>query len=393
MCAIITSVLKKIPKFFKLTKAKTKMTQKFQIDKILSELEKGMSLEKCRKCGCMKETLESLLSISKSVPDFGNLIENLEMWLGQMGEVKYECLGCRHCYPSVAMNVFNQIFPESSSFESGSCVFETKEKIWPSVPGEYFAFCDGANCPVAVSTLASVELAESLAKIRPKELCIVGKTETENIGIEKVIKNTITNPTIHVLLLVGKEAEGHRSGASLIALWENGIDENMRIINSPGKRPILKNVTLQEVETFRKQVKVVDMISCEDVNKILEKIKEVSEEVTKSCCENFEKEKKSIQVSTVPIIKAKKPDKVEMDKAGYFVIIPQMERKLIIVEHYSYDNKLLRIIEGEEAKAIYWTIIKNGWITQLSHAAYLGKELMKAELSIKFGFKYIQDAQ
>jgi tetrahydromethanopterin S-methyltransferase subunit A len=81
-----------------------------------------------------------------------------------------------------------------------------------------------------------------------------------------------------------------------------------------------------------------------------------------------------------------------MDKAGYFVIIPQPEKRVIIVEHYSYDNKLLRIIEGKDARSIYHTIIENGWVTELSHAAYLGKELAKAELSLKLGFKYVQDA-
>jgi tetrahydromethanopterin S-methyltransferase subunit A len=49
------------------------------------------------------------------------------------------------------------------------------------------------------------------------------------------------------------------------------------------------------------------------------------------------------------------------------------------------------VIEGQDARSIYWTIVKNGWVTQLSHAAYLGKELAKAELSIKMGFKYVQD--
>ena len=31
------------------------------------------------------------------------------------------------------------------------------------------------------------------------------------------------------------------------------------------------------------------------------------------------------------------------------------------------------------------------WVTGLSHAAYLGKKLVKAELSLQHGFKYVQD--
>ena len=50
-----------------------------------------------------------------------------------------------------------------------------------------------------------------------------------------------------------------------------------------------------------------------------------------------------------------------------------------------YDNKLLIIIKGKDARSVYHTIIENGWVSQLSHTAYLGKELAKAELSIKLG--------
>ena len=73
------------------------------------------------------------------------------------------------------------------------------------------------------------------------------------------------------------------------------------------------------------------------------------------------------------------------------MIIPQPAKGIIAVEHYAYDNRLLRVIEGKEARSIYWTMIDNDGVTQLSHAAYLGKELARAELSTKFGFPYIQD--
>ncbi len=80
-----------------------------------------------------------------------------------------------------------------------------------------------------------------------------------------------------------------------------------------------------------------------------------------------------------------------MDKAGYFVILPVAERAIINVEHYAYDNTLIRVIEGATARALYTTIIAEGWVTELSHAAYLGKELAKAELALEHGFKYVQD--
>lgn len=104
------------------------------------------------------------------------------------------------------------------------------------------------------------------------------------------------------------------------------------------------------------------------------------------------REIQSAKIVTAPIIQAKETRKIEMDKAGYFVIIPQTQNGIITVEHYSYENQLLRVIEGKDAVSIYKTIIENGWVTQLSHSSYLGKELTKAELSMKLGFRYIQDS-
>jgi len=364
------------------------------IEKIQLELQKGIELAKCRKCGCLKECLENLCSSLSSLQTKGasDLLEKVSHWLQQIESVEYPCLGCDYCFAAMAMNIFNQAFPEAIGNQSLSCGFEVREQIWPAVPGEYFAFCEGISCPVALSTLASVELAKSLAQVKPKGLCIVGKTETENIGIDKVIKNIITNPTIGFLIVAGKDPQGHLSGKTLLALSEKGVNGKMRIIDAPGRRPILKNVCLSEVKSFRRQVQVIDMIGCEDTKMIIDKIDELSEKIPTACdCKETVVTMSAAQICSVPKFTACEPKNLKMDKAGYFVVIPFCEKKIIIVEHYSYDNKLLHTIEGKTATAIYSTIIENGWITELSHAAYLGAELAKAELSVKYGYKYIQD--
>lgn len=362
-----------------------------EIDTIHSELQEGISLTKCRKCGCMKETLENLEATLSANLEGSNLLESTRNWLSQMEPIQYPCIGCIHCFPAVATNLINRVFSEAEHFQSHSCAFEVREDTMFPVAGEYFAFCHGEDCPVAVSTLASVGLAEQLANLKPKELCIVGKTETENIGIDKIVKNILSNPTIRFLLLTGQESQGHYSGKTLLALAENGVSEQMRVIGSPSKRPVLKNVTQEEVEVFRNQVRVIDLIGCEDVTRIIETIKDLSQEQFSCSCARQTGDAATIQTSTVPVIQAEEPAKLRMDKAGYFVILPQSDKETITVEHYSYDNTLLRVIEGKNARNLYWTVIENGWITQLNHAAYIGEELMKAELSIRLGFKYVQD--
>ncbi len=384
------------------------------LEKVEEYLREGMSLAKCRKCGCMKEALDALSKSSAGLEgnpeaDFSN---NISQWHSQMEPIKYTCPGCEYCYPAVALNEFSKAFPDAAPTDALSCAFseripsgDVKESAsggWPAVPGEYKVLCKNGECPVAISTLASTELTDRIAELNPAEVCIVGKTETENIGIDKLIKNTITNKAIRFLVLAGTDPKGHKPGQTILSLSSNGVDEKMRVIDSEGKRPFLRNVTKEEIESFRKQVEVIDLIGCEDVETILNKAKEllmttntsaqgVEQPKNKCGCSECDTEVDTIRSMEVPTIQAKEPAKIQMDKAGYFVILPLPEKGIISVEHYSYDDKLLRTIEGKDARSLYWTIIENNWVTQLSHAAYLGRELEKADLSLKTGIKYTQD--
>ena len=151
------------------------------------------------------------------------LLTNVGSWLKELELTKYSCLGCEHRYPAVVTNVFNEAFSKDIQMQSSTCGLEAITKRGRLIIGEYFVSDDEA-CSVAVTTLASGDLAEAIAEIKPKGLCIVGKTETENIGIDKIIKNAITNPSIRFLIVAGKDSQGHQSGKTLLALWENGVD-------------------------------------------------------------------------------------------------------------------------------------------------------------------------
>jgi tetrahydromethanopterin S-methyltransferase subunit A len=261
-------------------------------------------------------------------------------------------------------------------------------RAWPYVPGKYFVVDPAA--PVAVTTLGSVALAPELAKSAPKGLCIVGKVDTENIGIEKIIKNILSNPAIRFLICAGKEPPKHLTGATLFALFKNGINAAKRIPGSPGMRPMLPNTTPEEVEALRRQVEPVDMIGCTDIALIAAKVKDLSARAPDRAVA-FQVPPGLNAQQTTPHVVATAPssDRIKLDKGGYFVI--NIEAGAIVVEHYDYKERLLQVIEGKDARTIYWTLINNGWITQLDHAAYLGKELARAEFSIKHGVNFEQD--
>jgi tetrahydromethanopterin S-methyltransferase subunit A len=268
-----------------------------------------------------------------------------------------------------------------------ACAFEVKPGKWPTVPGDYVVL-NGGPAPVAASTLASLELPGRVAALRLAGLAIVGKTETENIGLDKIIKNTVANPALRYLVVAGQDAHEHYPGQTLLALAQNGVDAKLRVIGSRGKRPVLRNVSHEEIEAFRQQVLVVDMIGCQDASVIASKVAELASALDDGCadascaCHSGDRAEQPVSIALsfaphaptcgcggpcedvgqtsakgVRVIQAHAPSSVRLDKAGYFVVIVQRERAVIVTEHYDYDNALSGVIEGRDARSIYWTAI------------------------------------
>ncbi|ADG12946.1 tetrahydromethanopterin S-methyltransferase, subunit A [Methanocaldococcus infernus ME] len=141
---------------------------------------------------------------------------------------------------------------------------------WPIVSGEYVVG-NPESC-VGVVTLGSHGLEQACIEAGA---AIAGPCHTENLGIEKVVANYISNPNIRFMILCGSEVQGHITGQCFKALWENGIDDSGQIIGAKGAIPFLENVDKDAVERFRRQiVEVIDLIDCEDIGKITQAIKE-----------------------------------------------------------------------------------------------------------------------
>ena len=144
----------------------------------------------------------------------------------------------------------------------------SKESEWPPISGD-FEVGDPAHC-VAICTLGKKIHVET-------DMAIIGTCKTENIGIERVIINIISNPKIRYLILSGPEVPGHLTGRSFRALYHNGVDpETRKIIDAEGAIPYIENIPLEGIEQFRDQVEFVDMINTNDPNKIAAKAKELS---------------------------------------------------------------------------------------------------------------------
>ena len=88
----------------------------------------------------------------------------------------------------------------------------------------------------------------------------------------------------------------------------------------------------------------------------------------------------------------------KMDPKGYFLIAIDREDSFIRVGYCKFTklgnnpvNDMVAEIKGKNALEIVNTLVREKFISTLQHAADMGIELHKAELSLKYGFKYIQD--
>ena len=141
---------------------------------------------------------------------------------------------------------------------------------WPVISGDYVV--GDPESPVAVTTLASHIEAELTGA------AIAGPCKTENLGIEKVVANIISNPNIRFLILAGAEVQGHITGQSIQALYDNGADpDKKKITGATGAIPFVENVPLEGIERFQQQLEIVDLIDTEDIGTIQSKINECVE--------------------------------------------------------------------------------------------------------------------
>ncbi|PZD72139.1 hypothetical protein C1752_04008 [Acaryochloris thomasi RCC1774] len=108
---------------------------------------------------------------------------------------------------------------------------------------------------------------------------------------------------------------------------------------------------------------------------------------------------------------------IELDPSGYFLIFLDQQSGLICAEHYSNNiNKQGLATDPETGEPLpchgslkrqptacfkahtakelcikIFEVPQTQWITKLDHAAYLGREFVRAEIALASGTQYIQD--
>ncbi len=98
--------------------------------------------------------------------------------------------------------------------------------------------------------------------------------------------------------------------------------------------------------------------------------------------------------ATGKVVKAR-GRKVQYDRTGFFRIWVDRDRGEICAMHFKWDDPRRPDVTicGEKASDVYLEIFDLGLVSGYSHAAYLGKELGKAELALKLRKSYVQDSE
>jgi tetrahydromethanopterin S-methyltransferase subunit A len=213
---------------------------------------------------------------------------------------------------------------------------------------------------------------------------------TANLGITRIIVNVTSNPAIRFLLICGKDSALFKPGQSLVALAEKGVDDKRRIIDAAGYDPVLPSIDPEQVAQFRKQVEILDWTGEEDLEVLQERVKSLSDR-NPGVFATGQKEATRTQEEFVAIRPGGQREPLLYDPKGYFVITIDPEQKEILLRHYLPDHTPAHEMRGRGATSMLLRLLRDGLVTQLSHAGYLGEELAKAQTALQFGLRYDQD--
>jgi len=244
----------------------------------------------------------------------------------------------------------------------------------------------GADSPVAVCTLATRSLLPALAG--RSEIAVAGRVFTENVGVERMVQNLAAFAGVRFLIVCGRETP-HQVGQTILALHRHGLDQAGRVVGSDAPEPLLPNLTSDQLTAFQERVTVIDMIGMVDAEAIVERARTLAAERSTV---------PAVADGPVPeakierILATRDPAAAwEYDPVGYCLVFVDRPRQTLRLEQYTQAHRLVRQIEGRAAEEICQTIVRLGGVTLPAHAAYLGRELAKAEAALRFDLEYEQD--
>jgi len=103
----------------------------------------------------------------------------------------------------------------------------------------------------------------------------------------------------------------------------------------------------------------------------------------------------SYNIGKAKVVRAKKTlTPMKMDPRGVFRILVDRDTRALVALYYTSNEAMEPsvAVRGADANAVMAEILHLGLVSRLDHAAYLGAELAKAEVALRIGRDYLQDA-
>ena len=257
---------------------------------------------------------------------------------------------------------------------------------WPVVAGDYRVGDTAAG--VAVCTLSSRDLIEPVARL--PDVAIAGRLVTVNLGIEDLVTNLVANPRIRALALCGKDSPVFHTAQAVRALVEHGVTAEHRIIGARGHWPVLANLSPTQIARFREQIAVIEAIGTSDLSLIARQVDAAAARAaTLPALAASAAPKPSAPPACKPIAAGGKREPVGYDPRGFFIVT--LDAGEIVCRHYTLDHVAAHEVRSRSAERVWLALLREDLIAKLSHAAYLGAELAKAESALRLGLRYEQD--
>ncbi|MEK7853953.1 MAG: DUF4346 domain-containing protein, partial [candidate division NC10 bacterium] len=165
-------------------------------------------------------------------------------------------------------------------------------------------------------------------------------------------------------------------------LWAAGLTPAGRIRGLPRVGP-LPNLDSRSLALVRTRVAVGDLGPTRDGGRILRAAHAIPRR----------RQKGGRRFPRVLVVRAPTvtPRDHGLDPTGYFVILAPTPDGRICCEHYRRDGTLTRRFLGRGAAGLCRAILRRRLPGTADHAAYLGRELQKAEDALRAGLPYSQD--
>jgi tetrahydromethanopterin S-methyltransferase subunit A len=248
-------------------------------------------------------------------------------------------------------------------------------------------FVGNLQSPVAVCTLSSHELLDRISRSDlASRVAMLGPLETENLGIERMLGTLLRAPRIRWLIVCGEEARGRYQGQALNAVFEHGVEADGAIRRARSRRARIRALSPEQVDAVRRQVRLRDLQGVNDLNQIQAALEACLADDPGPFSESVE------LPESEPIVVPSQPFRLkEHDPAGFFVVSIDRDAQRLLVEHYTADGLLAHRIAGPDAESLCGALIEWQLVSRNDHAAYMGRELAKAEVALQRGLSYRQD--